>query len=266
VAAIRPSSGPMERPLTLSPVARPTGPRVSPVTILVVAAVHAGLFYTMSYSARQDRASAPVSMLVDLVPMIRAPDERRLPVPEADRRPAPPAPAPLSPRFAGVPAPASSVEGMLPPSPQDAAFASSVTPAPAMAGGREGSGRALGTPDGGAAGSERVGGAAGAATDPYPAMVLSWLEAHKRYPDRARLAGQEGVVTVAITLDRRGRLIRVNLVTSSGHALLDDAALAQVRDAHPFPPAPPGAQWSRRRFEAPIVYRLRPPPASARAS
>lgn len=101
-------------------------------------------------------------------------------------------------------------------------------------------------------------GPTGPVADPYPAEVLAWLERHKRYPARASASGQEGMAVVSITLDRRGRLLRVSLVASSGHPHLDDAALAQVREAAPFPAAPPGATWTRRRFEAPMVYRLRP--------
>lgn len=96
------------------------------------------------------------------------------------------------------------------------------------------------------------------AQDPYPGQVLAWIERHKRYPDRGRAASLEGAVVIAVTLDRRGRVRSVDLVRSSGHGVLDDAALAQVREASPFPAAPADATWQRRRFEAPIVYRIKP--------
>ncbi|ATQ43091.1 energy transducer TonB [Caulobacter mirabilis] len=95
------------------------------------------------------------------------------------------------------------------------------------------------------------------AEDPYPAQVLAWIERHKRYPERGRAESLEGAVVVAVTLDRRGRVRAVDLIRSSGHGVLDDAALAQVRNASPFPAAPADSTWSRRRFEAPIVYRVR---------
>jgi TonB family protein len=53
-----------------------------------------------------------------------------------------------------------------------------------------------------------------------------------------------------MTIDPRGRVADARLVTSSGHDLLDDAALAAARD-HRF--RPPGT-WRRARRT--FTYRL----------
>lgn len=92
------------------------------------------------------------------------------------------------------------------------------------------------------------------AADRYPAQVLAWIERHKRYPSRASDRRLEGEAVVALTLDRRGRLRRVELVQSSGHALLDEAAIDAVRRADPFP-RPETGNWTRRRFEVPLRFR-----------
>ncbi len=146
------------------------------------------------------------------------------------------APAPMSPRIVqGAPAAAETVF---------AAGSSSVSAASAVS-------------TAGAGEAAAVGVGVRPAEDPYPAQVLAWIERHKRYPERGRAEALEGAVVIAVTLDRRGRVRAVDLIRSSGHGVLDDAALAQVRNASPFPVAPADSTWSRRRFEAPIVYRVR---------
>lgn len=92
-------------------------------------------------------------------------------------------------------------------------------------------------------------------TDPYPAQVLAWVERHKRYPASALNRSLGGVAVVAVTLDRRGRVMRLNLAQSSGYALLDDAALDVFRRAGPFPRPAANTGWSRRQFEIPIEFR-----------
>jgi protein TonB len=65
------------------------------------------------------------------------------------------------------------------------------------------------------------------AIDPgWRSAVGSWLAAHRRYPEAARTRGQEGVVGVAFTADRDGRVLGVTITRSSGTPLLDQS----VRD------------------------------------
>jgi protein TonB len=58
------------------------------------------------------------------------------------------------------------------------------------------------------------------------------------YPDEARLRNLHGnlVLTVAVRAD--GSLESIDLVRSSGHPLLDEAAMRTVRLAQPFQPLP----------------------------
>lgn len=90
--------------------------------------------------------------------------------------------------------------------------------------------------------------------DRYPDRVLAWIERNKRYPPRASDRRLEGEAVVALTLDRRGRLRRVELIQSSGHPLLDEAAIDAVQRADPFP-RPETGNWTRRRFEVPLRFR-----------
>ncbi len=67
----------------------------------------------------------------------------------------------------------------------------------------------------------------------------SWLAAHKRYPERARLRGDEGTVGIRFTVDAAGRVLEVAVVHSSGSTLLDDAAREMLAGQRvpPFPPS-----------------------------
>ncbi len=69
--------------------------------------------------------------------------------------------------------------------------------------------------------------------------LAAWLQDHRTYPDEARRDGTEGRAVVRFTIDRSGLVTAVALVSSSGSALLDEAAQTLLRGAHvPPPPAP----------------------------
>ncbi|GAA6135895.1 hypothetical protein NBRC116188_26850 [Oceaniserpentilla sp. 4NH20-0058] len=65
-----------------------------------------------------------------------------------------------------------------------------------------------------------------------------WLAKHQRYPVAAKKDKQEGTVRVAFTIDRQGNVLRRSIETSSGYALLDEAALKVFDDATPLPRVP----------------------------
>lgn len=96
------------------------------------------------------------------------------------------------------------------------------------------------------------------ATPPYAPILLDWLGRHRDYPRTARLRRQEGTPRIALTLDRSGRLLGLELSQPSGHDLLDQAALDMARRAAPFPPPqlPPGSE--RATFIVPVQFRLTP--------
>ena len=71
-----------------------------------------------------------------------------------------------------------------------------------------------------------------------PIRVAAHPLVHPRppYPREARLSGWEGTVVLRILVDTEGQPAQVTIAASSGHALLDDAALATAR-AWRFSPA-----------------------------
>jgi periplasmic protein TonB len=72
-----------------------------------------------------------------------------------------------------------------------------------------------------------------------------------RYPRAARIRGQEGTVIVAFTIKKDGTISHPQIISSSGHTLLDEQATTAVLDAAPFPRPPVAAH-----MRVPVVYRL----------
>lgn len=58
------------------------------------------------------------------------------------------------------------------------------------------------------------------------------------YPERARQLGQEGVCLLRVTITREGEVKGVILKESSGHPLLDNAAMSAVRKGASYGPLP----------------------------
>lgn len=94
-------------------------------------------------------------------------------------------------------------------------------------------------------------------TSSYQAQVLAHLQRYKSYPAEAKSAGIRGVATVRFSLSASGSVISASLARGSGASVLDQAAVAMVRRASPFPPIPSGLGRSRMDFSAPIRFDLR---------
>jgi protein TonB len=84
----------------------------------------------------------------------------------------------------------------------------------------------------------------------YVGALLGWLERYKEYPRAARLRRLEGTAMVRLAILADGSLGTLSLVRSSGHAMLDDAAIDMVRRAAPLP-RPPHAPCE---LEVPVVF------------
>jgi protein TonB len=131
--------------------------------------------------------------------------------------------------------------------------------------GGEGRGAAPAAPGGdgregdAAAGSE---GAAAGGHDPglqaaYLGRLYAAVQQAFEYPRRARRSRLEGRVLVEVVLEGEGRPRSVRLAASSGHDLLDAAALDTVRRVH-FPAPPEGLPRAiaSRPVLIPVDYRL----------
>jgi len=81
---------------------------------------------------------------------------------------------------------------------------------------------------------------AGDAPAAYTKTVMTQVSGKVEYPKMAKMRHQEGVVTVQVTIDAGGAVSAAAVEKSSGIESLDNAALAAVNAAAPFP-APPEA-------------------------
>jgi protein TonB len=89
--------------------------------------------------------------------------------------------------------------------------------------------------------------------------VLDWLARYRTYPLEARRARIEGVVQLRVTLMSDGRLVDARVEQSSGHPLLDRAALDLLARASPLPDELANRSIGQVELQLPIVYRMRAP-------
>jgi protein TonB len=98
------------------------------------------------------------------------------------------------------------------------------------------------------------------------ALALAWKarierlvheQASHHYPRSAARAGLGGTVLLAITIDAAGHITQVSVDRSSGHEVLDRAALEAVQDLADVPAPPEALAWQTRALRMPIAYALR---------
>jgi protein TonB len=75
------------------------------------------------------------------------------------------------------------------------------------------------------------------------------------YPTAARRRGIEGRVLLEVAVDADGRAVAVRVAESSGHRLLDEAALRAVRDWR-FTPARQDGRAVAAKVRVPVTFRL----------
>ena len=110
-------------------------------------------------------------------------------------------------------------------------------------------------PQGGAANNEE--GAHGAARHVSEATPLgSRVNPHPAYPEPARQRGQEGKTLLLVDVDIQGNPAEIRILESSGHPLLDKAAIAAVR-RWKFIPARRGDVFIPGQAILPVEFRLR---------
>jgi protein TonB len=76
------------------------------------------------------------------------------------------------------------------------------------------------------------------------------------YPRNARTAGWEGIVRISALVDKAGMVVSAEITSSSGHAVLDQAALEAVRQTSFLPARQDGASIECR-VVVPIRFQLR---------
>ncbi|WP_256215351.1 energy transducer TonB [Sphingobium sp. AP50] len=116
------------------------------------------------------------------------------------------------------------------------------------------SGAATGASTGSSAGESARGGGNAAAV--WRGRVLAHLDRHKRYPQAAKLMKREGRVQISLTLDRRGKVLSVEVNRGASFKPFDTEALDTVRRADPLPPPPPEVAGDTIPMQVPIGFYL----------
>lgn len=93
-------------------------------------------------------------------------------------------------------------------------------------------------------------------TGPPRAAVARADNPHPRYPRRARRLGQEGVAWIRVHVAANGEATKVELIESSGHRDLDDAAISSLR-LWKFDPATEAGRPIPDVVELPVRFELR---------
>lgn len=90
----------------------------------------------------------------------------------------------------------------------------------------------------------------------YADELLRHIARHKHYPRAAVKRREQGVAVVQFALDGTGRLVSLHLMESSGHRILDRAAMQTLRNAQPLPLPPAPLQKTLDGFTLPVRFAL----------
>lgn len=91
----------------------------------------------------------------------------------------------------------------------------------------------------------------------YLSKLSRHLARYYDYPRRARRLGQQGTPVIVFEFSRDGKLLDHSLRDSSGHRLLDDAALQMLEQAAPLPAVPPEMRGRTFAYALPVRFSLR---------
>jgi periplasmic protein TonB len=91
----------------------------------------------------------------------------------------------------------------------------------------------------------------------WQSALAAHLERFKRYPAAARAHHDQGIATVAFTIDHEGHLLRSSIVQSSGSPALDQETLDMLARSQPMPKPPGNTPDRALSFVVPIRFNIR---------
>jgi protein TonB len=94
-------------------------------------------------------------------------------------------------------------------------------------------------------------------TSRYEAKLAAHLRRFRTFPEDARKRGITGTAMVRFTVNASGAVSGARLSRSSGEAVLDQAAVAMVNRASPFPPIPGDVGLKSLTVNVPVRFDLR---------
>lgn len=185
-----------------------------------------------------------------------APSMAAMPKPVATPLPTPPRRKPARPHPAPAEAASPPMQASAPAPEELAAAVPAPQPGAPGTGSGPGGTRAVGTGAEGAGHGAIGDGPIEGPGDDYLDRLRRWLNKYKRYPDQAKKDKQQGHLIVSFTILRDGTVRNPQIEHSSGFPLLDEAALAMLREASPVPPLPPSYRPALVSVDLPVEFEL----------
>lgn len=90
----------------------------------------------------------------------------------------------------------------------------------------------------------------------YLERLKEKIERVWQYPPQAAERGIFGDLYLRFTIDKRGKLVSVELLRTSGYRMLDDAAIQALKDAEPFWPLPDDWEKNSLTITGHFIYTL----------
>jgi protein TonB len=253
----RPSPGAAAAPARRGGL-RPQASRGSYVVALLVAlAIHASLILfwpkplPLEQQAEFDVEAGDASVDVSLVAALPAEEEQPKDTPPDPTPPSPP-PEQKEEQLPPPPPPEKTPEMTIPepPTPEKREQA----PQPPKAKPKPAVPRAVGDGSSKIPGSDAT--TAKAASGAITAKPAYLRNPHPAYPEEARAAKQQGVVTLRVNVDTAGHVVFLRVVQSSGFPILDERARSTVADKWVFKPATSGGIAVASEVMIPIRFTL----------
>lgn len=91
----------------------------------------------------------------------------------------------------------------------------------------------------------------------YLQRLKEKIERVWQYPPQAAERGIYGDLYIKFSIDKKGKLISIELLRTSGYRMLDDAAIQALKDAQPFWPLPDDWQKDSLTITGHFIYTLR---------
>ena len=91
----------------------------------------------------------------------------------------------------------------------------------------------------------------------YKNVIRAILKSNQRYPRRAIDRGIQGTVFLAFTVNKNGELEAHKIVETSGHRILDNAAVAMLLKSVPFPPFKDKIKGDRLHMSLPVNFNIK---------
>ena len=91
----------------------------------------------------------------------------------------------------------------------------------------------------------------------YASSIRDRIGQKKKYPKLAKKKGWQGEALIAFQISKLGEILKVSVESSSGHEILDEAALKAIKKAGPYPPIPNQLNRQAMLLKMPITFILR---------